>query len=57
LKRSGKRYSGKPDGGAGTPREETQNFRISEKFMRLEFFYKKRTLYAYASFCVLKSFV
>ena len=29
-RRSGKRYSGKPDGRAGTPKKETQKFRISE---------------------------
>jgi hypothetical protein len=37
LKRSGKRYSGKPDGGAGTPKKETQNLKTSEsqKFFRI----------------------
>jgi len=30
LERSGKRYSGKPDGVAGTPKEKTENLKILE---------------------------
>ncbi|MBR3914108.1 MAG: hypothetical protein IKJ64_00135 [Bacteroidales bacterium] len=32
LERSGKRYSGKPDGGAGTPRKSQQTTDNSQQF-------------------------